>query len=106
MPSPRLLRRLPAALAGLGMGLSCVMAQAGLLEDDEARKAILDLRTRLSQQAAQLQQQSEQLQQFQRNLLDLSTQNEQLRVDIARLRGQNEQLLRDLADVQRGQRDI
>jgi tol-pal system protein YbgF len=85
-----------------------------LFEDDEARKAILDLRTRLTQledsQRNQLtpsvRQLTEQIQQLQRSLLELNNQNEQLRSELAKLRGQDEQILRDLADVQRRQRDI
>jgi tol-pal system protein YbgF len=88
-------------------------AHAGLFEDDEARKAILDLRTRIAQGdqqrtelAATVKQLSEQLTTLQRSLLDMNNQNEQLRAEIARLRGQDEQMLRDLADVQRRQKDI
>lgn len=89
-------------------------ARAGLFDDDEARKAILDLRSRITQsdeqQKAQLatavKQLTEQIQQLQRSLLDLNNQNEQLRAEVARLRGQDEQLLRDMAEVQRKQKDI
>lgn len=96
-------------------------AHAGLFDDDEARKAILDLRTRLDQTneqsrardadlAAQLatQQQAliEQINQLRRSLLDLNNQLELMRSDNARLRGQFEQVTRDLAEVQRAQKDI
>ena len=85
-------------------------AHAGLFDDDEARRAIIDLRTRISQledanktQGSQL---AQQLQQLQNALLDLSNQNEQLRQQMAQLRGQNEQLAKDLSDVQRQQKNI
>lgn len=92
-------------------------AHAGLFEDDDARKAILELRTKLSQTeealrkeiaaaARSLQEQSQQIQQLQRGLLDLNNQNEQLRAENAKLRGQDEQILRDLADMQRRQKDL
>nr|WP_285983758.1 tol-pal system protein YbgF [Pelomonas sp. APW6] len=84
-------------------------ARAGLFEDDEARKAILDLRAKLQQmedaqrvRQEQLSSQSQDQQSAQaRSLLDLSAQIEALRVEIAKLRGQNEQLARDLAETQR-----
>ena len=85
-------------------------AQAALFEDDEARKAILDLRARLTKMEEQERTRSasldEQLQSLRRSLLEISNQLEQARGEIARLRGSNEQLQRDLADVQRRQRDI
>jgi tol-pal system protein YbgF len=101
------------ALAVLTLVLSAPLARAGLFDDDEARKAILDLRAKQTQteealraQASQLAQLSDLIQQLQRSLLDLNAQNEQLRADIAKLRGQDEQFLRDLAEIQRRQRDI
>lgn len=101
---------LPRALA-LAACLACSLpAQAGLFDDDEARKAILDLRTRIddlrSQNLASQRQLTEQVQTLQRSLLDLNNQNEQLKADLARLRGQLETTQRDLADVQRRQKDI
>lgn len=96
-------------------------AQAGLFDDDEARKAILDLRTRLDQAneqsrardselAAQLAGQQaalmEQINQLRRSLLDLNTQIELMRSDNAKLRGQFEQTTRELAELQRAQKDI
>ena len=93
-------------------------ARAGLFDDDEARKAILDLRQRTEQLAEQQRQmkadqatgkQVEALQQqvdtLKRSLLDLNNQLEALRADLAKLRGQDEQLARDVADVQRQQKD-
>ena len=85
-------------------------ARAGLFDDDEARRAIIDLRTRISQledgSKAQGTQTAQQLQQLQNALLDLTNQNEQLRQQIAQLRGANEQLAKDLSDVQRQQKNI
>ena len=114
------MQRLPRAFAGglpalcLGAALFAAPAHAGLFDDDEARKAILDLRQRIEQgnelqrtrsteQAAKL---SEQIDTLRRSLLELNNQIEQLRGDNARLRGQNEQLARDLSEVQRLQKDM
>ena len=85
-------------------------ASAALFEDDEARRAILDLRQKV--EAAQvrtveeLRRSGEENAQFRRSLLDLSNQIESLRSDMAVLRGQNEQLTRGIADVQRAQKDV
>ena len=113
-PAPARYRGLRCGAVALGLWLTLGSAQAALFEDDEARKAILDLRSRLtavedaqrSQLLPVVKQLSDQIQQLQRSLLDLNNQNEQLRGELARMRGQDEQMLRDLADVQRRQRDI
>ena len=91
------------AVAALAAG----SAQAALFEDDEARKAILDLRLRVDQSIDQIKlRQAEQAEQTRRSLLDLNNQIEALKTEIARLRGANEQLARDLAEVQRKQKDL
>ena len=84
--------------AGL-LASSAITAQAALFGDDEARRAIIELR----QRADSLQQSQEQTR---RSLLDLQSQIESLKADQAKLRGQNEQLTRDAADLQRGQKDL
>jgi tol-pal system protein YbgF len=98
-----------AILAALCPAASAV-ASAALFEDDEARRAILDLRQRIEAQRLAVERETEiQRQdstQLRRSLLELQNQIEALRGEIARLHGQNEQLLRDLADVQRRQKDI
>jgi len=85
-------------------------AHAQLFADDDARKAILDLRARLaaSEEQARTRQAetNEQLQTLRRSLLDLNSQLEAMRSEMARLRGSNEQLLRDLSELQRKQRDL
>lgn len=87
-------------------------AAAALFEDDEARRAILDLRQRVDNQRQQIEQQSQALQQagedstvLRRSLVDLQMQIETLRTELARLRGQDEQFGRDMADVQRRLKD-
>lgn len=66
-------------------------AHAGLFSDDEARKAILEVRQRLDA--------SIEAQQDQRNQIEL------LRQEVAKLRGQNETLLNDLTELKRAQTD-
>lgn len=81
-----------------------------LFGDDEARKAILDLRQQVetNRRAAEAAaaEAREQDASTRRSMLELANQIEQLRAEIARLRGQNEQLARELADLQRAQKDV
>ncbi|MEP7299421.1 MAG: tol-pal system protein YbgF [Burkholderiales bacterium] len=105
--------RLIAGLC-LGAALFAPAAQAGIFDDDEARRAILELRQKLEQsneqararQAEALAALTEQVNQLKRGLLDLNNQLEQMRGDNAKLRGQNEELARAVADIQRKQKDI
>jgi len=93
-------------------------ASAQLFGDDEARKAIIELRgrveadrrntdaqiQRITQDFARLNEES--TTPTRRSLLDLSNQIEALRADQARMRGQSEQLARDVAELQRQQKDV
>ncbi len=98
------------ALVALVLAACMLPAHAQLFADDDARKAILDLRSRLtaSEEQARTRQAetNEQLQSLRRSLLDLNGQLETLRGEMARLRGSNEQLLRDVSELQRKQRDL
>ena len=91
-------------------------ARAGLFDDDEARKAIFDLRERIAlsddqskrrsaEQAAATAQLTEQLTALRGSLLELNNQLESLRAELAKLRGTDEQLLRDVAALQKQQKD-
>jgi tol-pal system protein YbgF len=97
------------------------VAHAGIFDDDEARKAILDLRQRIDagrqssdaglqrMQEAQndlIRRNTEETAQLRRSLLELQNQIESLRSDFARLNGQNEQAGRDLTELQRRQKDL
>lgn len=95
-----LVRRL-WVLGWLGMILSS--AQAGLLEDDEARRAILDLRQRLENNSKSLAEENSQLR---RAMLDLQGQIDVLKSDMAKGRGQQEQLARDLSELQQRHKDV
>lgn len=96
------------------------LAQAGLFEDDEARRAILELRQSVTELRAQLDASGIKTEQWQaeaarrqaddsaamrKSLLDLQNQLEVLGADVAKLRGQNEVLARELADLQRRYKD-
>ena len=85
-------------------------AQAALFDDDEARRAILDLRQKVDAQqirnVEELKKANEDNAQLRRSVLDLANQIEVLRAELARMRGQDEQLARDVAEVQRKQKDI
>ena len=105
---------LSRTFTALGLaGLLVLPAQAGIFDDDEARRAILDLRQKLeasneanrAKQAELNVQMADQLSQLKRSLLDLNNQLESVRAELARMRGQDEQLARDVAELQRKQRD-
>jgi tol-pal system protein YbgF len=114
LPGPRLGLRAATVAALFAASLS---AQAGLFDDEEARKAIVDLRARvaaldeenkgrigeLADTKAQI---LEQLSVLRRSLLELNNQLEGVRGEIARLRGDNEQILRDVAELQKRQADV
>lgn len=101
-------RALPALVAAVLV--ACMLpARAQLFADDDARKAILDLRSRLAtseeQARARQAELNEQLQTLRRGLLDVNNQLDAARAEMARLRGSNEQLLRDVSELQRRQHD-
>ncbi len=87
MKTPRMFSRTLLAFA-LGLSLNGG-AYAGLFEDDEARRAILDLRQKVDKQ-------NESMQQLQRALLEQQNQFEAMRSELANLRGEKEQLTQDL----------
>ena len=82
-----------------------IAAQAGILEDDEARKAILDLRSKVDTMRRELTSMIDN-KSDKSSTVDLLNQNEQLRSEIARLRGQIEVLSNELANSQRRQKDF
>jgi len=98
----------------LALALTAPAAHAGLFDDDEARRAILDIRQKQEQSEARVKaaqaessaQLLEQINQLKRSLLDLNNQLELMRADMAKLRGQDEQLTRDVVELQRQQKDV
>ncbi len=108
---------LTSAALVLVLGLASPLAHAGLFDDEEARKAILDLRQKVdaNRLAAELGTQkladevrraSEENVLLRRSLLDLQNQIETLRSELAASRGQQEQAARALSEVQQRQKDL
>jgi tol-pal system protein YbgF len=97
-------------LAVLLVVASSSVGAAQLFTDDEARKAILELRQRISTLEQSLQQKDNELaariDAAQRSQLDMANQNEMLRQEIARLRGQVEALANEVATLQKRSRDL
>ena len=99
------------ACAGLLSLLAALPAQAALFGDDEARKAIIDLRAKVDANRQNTdatlselrRQQEEQGANTRRAVLDIANQVEALRAELAQLRGQNEQLARDVTELSIGQ---
>ncbi|MDQ5925078.1 tol-pal system protein YbgF [Aquabacterium sp.] len=85
--------------------LGPLSAHAALFGDDEARRAILDLRQLRTQDREAHSALSAQVDQLKRSLLEMHGQLEQMRADLARQRGQEELLLRDVAELQRRLKD-
>lgn len=81
-------------------------AHAGLFEDDEARKAILDLRQRVEQSNAAIKGLVEENTQLRRSLLDFQGQIEGLKTEQSQMRGAHERLARDLSEAQLSQKDL
>ncbi len=102
-------RNFRSAVASAVLGLLTMNAYA-LFDDDEARKAILDLRQKVEVQqqrnVEELRKANDDNAQLRRSMLELSNQIEVLRAEIAKMRGQDEQLARDVAEVQRKQKDV
>ena len=96
---------LAALVAALVAALTPALASAGLFDDDEARKAILDVRTKIEAVNARLDSTLER-KADKNTALELANDNEQLRADIAKLRGQIEVLANDVANTQRRQQDF
>lgn len=107
------LRSLAAATLAASSLMAPSLANAGLFEDDEARKAILDLRQRVEagrqatdRLAEEVRKSSEENVLIRRSLLDLQNQIELLRADLARTRGTEEQVMRALGEIQQRQKDL
>lgn len=79
----------------------CVVipAQAGILEDDEARKQIQQLEKRVLKLEDAVKQQT-------RSMLDLQSQIEALNTEIRKLRGQNEETTHGLQEAEKRQKDF
>ena len=103
------------ALMLLALAAWALPVQAQLFGgDDQARRAIIELRERVeANRLAAQQEQTELTQRFdeellglRRNLVEIGTQNDALRRELAELRGHNERLAHLVAELQRQQRDL
>ena len=106
MPAARFPSWAKAALVAALASAYAVGGHAALFEDEEARRAILELRQRVDGLTQGSMRTGDESSQLRRSLLDLQTQIEALRTEQAKLRGQNEQLQRDIAELQRRQKDM
>jgi len=111
-------------LSGLLGGIGAAPAHAALFEDDEARRAILDLRNRVNSNQQDVLRRLERIDTLETSLkelrdkvdgnasvnaraqLDLARQLEKIGQDLARLRGEIENLVNELANTQKRQRDF
>lgn len=107
------LARLGAAAAALLLAGAALPAHAQLFSDDEARRAILDVRSRVEQlqrdtlrRVEELSGRIDRLEQTTRGQLDLQNQIQAMRQEIASLRGQLEVQTNELVKTQRSQRDL
>lgn len=76
-----------------------VPAQAGLLEDDQARQQIKELETRVLKLEDTVQQQT-------KSMLDLQSQIDALNTEIRKLRGHDEETAHGLQDAEKRQKDF
>ncbi|CAG9170999.1 Cell division coordinator CpoB [Cupriavidus laharis] len=90
-----------AAMASGGM-LPPTQAHAGVFDDDQARKTVINLRDQFNSFQATA---TQRIEQNSRTTLDLQNQLEGLRQEVARLRGQNEVLQNTVATLQKQQKD-
>lgn len=77
------------------------LSYAGLFDDDDARRAILDIRTRIDALQRDVNTKADKT-----SSLDLAGQNDQTRQEIAKLRGQVEVLTNEVANAQQRQKDF
>ena len=94
----------------LALAVTAAAPAHALFGDDEARKAILELRQKVDQtneqHRAEQARLAEQIDMLRRSLLDLNNQLEQMRGELARMRGQDEEIARQLSEMQRRQTDL
>jgi tol-pal system protein YbgF len=98
-------RRLPAAIL---FALAAGVAQAGLFDDDEARKRIEEIRVEQARNARETAERIGRVEESVRNIgvVELLRQIEGLNAEIARLRGQIEVLGNQNEQIQKRQRDF
>lgn len=95
-----------ALLLATTLGGAALPAYAGVFDDDEARKAILDLRARTDAMQKDFAARLDRLEAAQQGQLELANQIDGLRQDLARLRGQIEVLTNSLANQEKREKDF
>jgi tol-pal system protein YbgF len=95
-------------IAAAFVATSIGAANAGLFDDEEARKQIVQLRNQVAEQQRVIDQRLGELESQARNrsIIDLFNQVETLRAEMARLRGQLELLQNEIENSQKRQRDL
>ncbi len=108
MVSKSLARSVVAIALGCVSSTLFTVAHAGLFDDEEARKQIVQLRTQITEQQRVIDQRVAELESQARNrsIIDLFNQVETLRGELARLRGQIELLQNEVENSQKRQRDL
>jgi tol-pal system protein YbgF len=108
MSSMMLRMALVRSLTASAMGVLALNAHAGLFDDEEARKQIVQLRNQVAEQQRVIDQRVGELESQARNrsIIDLFNQVETLRTEMARLRGQLELLQNEIENSQKRQRDL
>jgi tol-pal system protein YbgF len=96
--------RIAAACLALAAWLP-LQAHAGILDDNEARKAILDLRAKIETLSRDVNGRID-TKADKTALLEIGNQNEQTLAEIAKLRGQLEVLSNEIATAQKRQKDF
>ena len=76
------------------------VARAGLFDDDEARRAIIDVRKKIEIQTEEIKKSVDDIKKFQSNLIEQQNLFENLRNEIQRLRGEKEELTQELRKQQ------
>ena len=101
-------RGLRAVALGLAFSALLPAAHAGMFDDEEARKQILQLRGQMADTQRALDQRVGELeaQAKNRSIIDLFNQVETLKTEFARLRGQIELLQNEMENTQKRQRDL
>lgn len=100
-------------LTAVGILAVSSAAQASIFNDNEARKAILDLRQRVelikqdsdNRHAESVKALTDEDASIRSAMLDLQSQLNAAQIEMEKLRGQNEQLMRDVAELQRKFKD-
>jgi tol-pal system protein YbgF len=95
-----------------------LVAQAGIFDDDEARKAILELRQQITQLNSSLnatlnanfntlqQKTTDEIAQLRKSLFEFQNQIDRQKAEMAQLRGENELLARSVAETQIRMKDM